>query len=253
MGQKIPLKHRHALGCIGAVTRRSCTFTPAAAMTLCQFSFTAQRDTTGVRLLGGVGLNEVDTMEWEIRTAIATHKPGTAANTLLASGSFDYRYTSVWKLFRPITYTVSLTSPLGLTAATEYHFILKTPSDTYNLHRPLYWLDTYVTGAGAEVDATIYCCEYYGGAWTNGDNTYNLQLTILNNQAGSVWHTVIDGNGFIQPDKMRGYRCEQVAGGIAQSRGGQSEYSQLRYPYSNLSQDNWTSSTWKICMPSSTV
>ncbi len=253
MGNSIIAKSFRPIGnSMGGVTRRAVSFTPAAAMTLRHWSFVAKRITNiAVAYVDESTLNDVDTIEWEIRlgSGAPNHRPLTTAESLLASGSFDFRYSSIWKLERIIEYTVNLTSPLQLEKDTEYFFILKMPNDEENAHRPLAWADTYNTGAVGEVDDTVYCCEYTtSGGWTNGDNTYNLQYTVLDEQAGVRWHVVIDGKGYMQPDKYRGYRCEQVASGLAQSRGGQAEHSQLRYPYSNLSQDDWTSGNGQIDM-----
>ena len=248
MGQTIPVAHWYAIGdSFGSITRRAVSYTPAAAMTLKHFSFVAVRHHNHDATVLASTLDEVTTITWEIRTAVATNKPGTAASTLLTSGTFDWRYTSAWKLSRPIKYSIVLPTPLALTASTQYWFVLKMTGDDVNARYPLSWISTYETGAASEVVATVYSSEYtVADGWTTGDNTYNLTLYVLDAQAGSNWHVVINGVGYMQPDKMRGYRCEQASSGLAQSRGGQSEYSQLRYPYSNLSQDSWLTGSGQL-------
>jgi len=242
MAQKIPSLHFYAIGCsFSSPTRRAVSYTPSAAMTLRHFSFVAKRMMNYEYDFGAPTLDEISTIEWEIRAdAGAGNKPGTA--TALASGEFDWRYSSSWKLNRVVKYTINLQTGLELAKDTRYWFVLKIPSDDTDVKYPIAWANTYETGAASEVDSAVYSSEYtQAGAWTTGTNTYNLTLYILDDQAGQDWHVVIDGNGYMQPDKMRGYRCEQAASGLAQSRGGQSEWSQLRYPYTSLSQDNWTS------------
>jgi len=251
MTQNLPNKSYRLIGDgVGTETRRSVTFTPDADMTLRHWSFIGMRVTNPALEFIDHLLNEVDTMEWEIRTTAGDHTPNTTSASLLASGSFDFRYTSSWKLNRPIKYTITLVTPLELTGSTEYSFILKVPDDEPYLKYPLGWVDTYVSGAAGEVDASVCCAEYASSdsTWHNPSNTYNLTLYVLDDQAGETWHVVIDGNGYMQPDRMKGYRCEQAASGLAQSRGGQAEYSQLRYPYSNFSQDNWTSGSGQLEM-----
>jgi hypothetical protein len=231
---------------IGNVTRRAVSYTPTDDITIRQWKFVGQRMTNFHFLAAGVEIfNDMETIEWEIRngTGAPNHKPETGASNLLASGAFDFRFSSPWKLYRILEYTVNLSTGVELTGGEEYFFILKTPSDETAAYRPLFWADTYDEGDASEVDASIYCCEYDtdSSAWTNGDNTYNLQYTVNDGQAGETWHIVIDGNGYMQPDNMRGFQSRQIASGLAQSRGGQSEYSQLRYPYTALSQHDWFS------------
>lgn len=247
MGQNIPAKVFRLMGDgVSNPTRLAVSHTPDSDITVRHFSFVAQRAVATSIMYTEETLNEVNTIEWEIRSAAANHKPNTTSASLLASGSFDWRYTSSWKTYRPIKFTVNLTSGLALTASTEYWFILKMPSDESHARYPLAWATTYETGAGSEVDATIYCSYYTDSAWVNGSNSFNLTLYVLDAQAGVTWHTVIDGNGYMQPDRLRGYRCEMVASGLAATRGGQEEYSQLRYPYSNFSQDDWTSGSGQL-------
>jgi len=251
MANSITAKSFRAFGNSEAgLSRRSVSYTPAAAMTLHHFSFVAKRIMNDqLEILGAGAFSDVDVIIWEIRADDgANNKPTTDASAALATGEFDFRWSSEWKQDRIIEHTVNLTTPLVLDAATLYHFVLKMPSDAADVHRPFAWADTFNTGAGGEVDAAVYCSEYTGAAWATGDNSYNLQLAILDEQAGGIWHIVIDGKGYMQPDKFRGYQCEQVSSGIAESRGGQSEYSQLRYPYSNLSQDDWTSGIGQLYM-----
>ena len=251
MANSITAKSFRAFGNSEAgLSRRSVSYTPAADMTLHHFSFVAKRIMNDqLEILGAAAFNDIETIIWEIRVDDgANNKPISDATAALATGSFDFRFSSEWKQDRVIEFTVNLTTPLALDSGVLYHFVLKTPSDEPDVYRPLAWADTYNTGAGGEVDAAVYCSEYTGAAWITGDNSYNLQLTILDDQAGGVWHIIIDGQGYMQPDKFRGYQCEQVSSGIAESRGGQSEYSQLRYPYSNLSQDDWTSGIGQLTM-----
>jgi len=248
VGQTIPDKRRYVIGdWTNKPTRRAVSYTPSSDMTLRHFSFVAARINNPHIHIGSGSLNELNSIEWEIRTdAGSGNKPGTSSSSLLASGSFDWRYSTSWKIGRPIKYTINLPSPLALTGGTRYWFILKTAGDESKARYPLAWFSTYVSGADDEVDDSVYSSYYLSNAWADGDNTYNLTLYILDEQAGSKWHVVIDGNGYMQPDRYKGYRCEQASTGLAQSRGGQSEYSQLRYPYSNLSQDSWTSGAGQL-------
>lgn len=224
------------------ITRRAVSYTPTVAMTLHQWSFWGKRILSPYHL-GASG--ETNTIEWEIRSDAGggTDKPATTA--ALSSGTFDYRYTSVWAMDRLIQHTVHLSTPLELSASTQYWFILKSPSDTDNLIHPLAWLDTWPT---ADV-ATVHVAYYAGGVWTNDDaGAYDLTLSILDAQAGKKWQVVVDGLGYMTPDNLASYRCDQAQGGLAATRGGQSEYSQLRYPYTALSQDDWTSGGGQLVM-----
>ena len=233
--------------CGSHITRLAVSYTPAADMTLRQFAFVGQRGLWPKKYDETV--TDITTIVWEIR-ADDTNKPGTAANTLLSSGSFDFRYTSVWKLFRIMKFAVTLSTGLALTGAVKYWVVLKSPADAENANNPLYWATTYDIGAGSEVSAAIYCSAYdtNAGTWSAGDNSYNLTLYVENQQAGVQWHVVIDGSGYITPDKLRGYQCTQGASPLAQSRGGQSEYSQLRFPYTSLSQDSWIGGSGQLNM-----
>ena len=231
--------------CESYITRLAISYTPAANMTLRQFAFVGQRGRWVAKYDETV--TDITTIEWEIRID-DTNKPDTG--TALASGSFDFRYTSVWKLFRIIKFAITLGTPLALTGATKYWVVLKSPSDARYVNNPLYWATTYETGAGSEVNAAVYWSKYDDNAntWSAGDNTYNLTLYIESSQAGVQWHVVIDGNGYMTPDKLRGYQCTQGASPLAQSRGGQSEYSQLRFPYTSLSQDSWMGGSGQLNM-----
>ena len=233
--------------CESFITRMAVSHTPAADITLRQFAFVGQRGRWVVKHDETVG--DLTTIDWEIR-ADDTNKPGTAGNTLLASGSFDFRYTSVWKIFRIMKFAITLSTELALTSGTKYWFVLKSPSDVRYVNNPLYWATTYETGAGSEVDAAVYCSVYDDNAntWGAADNSYNQTLYVEDEQAGVQWHVVIDGNGYMTPDKLRGYQCTQGASPLAQSRGGQSEYSQLRFPYTSLSQDNWIGGSGQLNM-----
>ena len=233
--------------CESHITRLAVSYIPAANMTLRQFAFVGQRGNWVAKY------NEtpvdITTIDWEVRADNAT-KPGTAANTLLASGSFDFRYTSVWKLFRVMKFAVTLGTSLALTAATRYWFVLKCPADAEYVNNPLYWATTYNTGAAGEIVATIHYSMYdaNAGTWSAGSNTYNLTLYVAGEQAGVQWHVIIDGNGYMSPDKLRSYQCTPGASAIAQSRGGQSEYSQMRFPYTSLSQDSWIGGSGQLNM-----
>lgn len=249
MAQNLPNKSFRIVG--GGVARRAVSYTPANDMTLRQFSTAARRIRNPLPYKGDYTLVSIDEIEWEIRSKDAAgHYPDNSSDGLLASGEFDWRYKTAWKLFRTIKHTINLSDPLDLTSGTEYYFIIKTPSDTENCLYPLGWADTYDEGDASEVDASVYCSYYDAdvGSWAAGDNSYNLTLYILDEQAGSKWHVIVDGDGYMQPDNLRGYSAEQAQSGLAQSRGGQSEYSQLRYPYSNLSQDSWIGGSGQVTM-----
>jgi len=248
MGMEFPAKAFEGVpACENYLTRLAVSYTPAADMTLRQFAFVGQR-WNWVKTYDETP-TDITTIEWEIRADDST-KPGTAANTLLASGSFDFRYTSVWKIFRILKFVVTLPTALVLTGATKYWIVFKSPSDARYVNNPLLWATTYDIGAGSEVDAAVYCSVFdsNAGTWSAGDNSYNLTLYIASAQAGVQWHVVIDGNGYMTPDKLRGYQCTQGASPLAQSRGGQSEYSQLRFPYTALSQDSWMGGSGQLNM-----
>ena len=248
MSQTIPNKVFRAIGDGASITRMAVSFKPLFNMTLRYWSFVGQRQVNSAFMYAS-SLNEVNVIEWQIVMDSGSVKPG---DNVLASGSFDWRYTTSWKVWRPIKFTVTLGSPLQLEANETYWFVLKMPEDEQAAYYPLGWATTYVAGEEGEVDDEVFCSAYVVGeessAWSAGDNSYNLVLEIFDAQAGSVWHTVIDGEGYMQPDKMRGYRCEQATSGLAATRGGQEEYSQLRYPYSNLPQKSWTSGSGQLEM-----
>jgi len=234
--------------CESYITRMAVSHTPAADITLRQFAFVGQRGRWVAKHDETVG--DLTTIDWEIRADDGAGKPNTTAPSLLASGSFDFRYTSVWKIFRIMKFAVTLGTALALTSGTKYWFVLKSPSDVRYVNNPLYWATTYETGAGSEVDAAVFCSVYDDNAntWGAADNTYNQTLYIASAQAGVQWHVVIDDIGYMTPDKLRGYQCTQGASPLAQSRGGQSEYSQLRFPYTSLSQDSWIGGSGQLNM-----
>ena len=151
MSQTMPIAHWYAIGdSFGAITRRAVSYTPAAAMTLKQFAFVAVRHHNHDATVAASTLDEVNTITWEIRSAVATNKPGTSAATLLTSGTFDWRYTTAWKLSRPIKYSIVLPTPLALSADTQYWFVLKMTGDNATARYPLSWISTYETGAEAK-------------------------------------------------------------------------------------------------------
>jgi hypothetical protein len=231
-------------GSLAGITRRAVSYTPTSATTLRQWTFTGVRVPNQSKHFDIAGRTYIDltTMSWEIRAdAGSGNKPVADATAALASGSFDFRYTSQWKLGRVIDFTVNLTSGLALTANTRYWFVLKVPGDEVHVAYPLAWMDTYESGEAEEVSATVYSSVYVAGSgWQDGTNTYNLSLTVQDAQAGEEWDVVIDGVGYMTPDHLRSYQVQTVSSGLAQSRGGQSEHSQMMFPYTSFSQDDWT-------------
>ncbi len=232
MSLSLPVECRYEVGS-NSFAKRSVTYTPSAAITLRQFSFIGSR----IKPFN-YGSDLTPTLHWSIYLADANHLPTGSA---LKSGSMPFTYASVWKIYRPIKYTVVLPSALALTASTEYCFVFNL---TDSVSDGAYSL---ALAAAASTSATVYSA-VYTTSWQTASNSYNLYLEVLDAQAGTDWHVVIDGNGYMTPDMLRSYRCDQVSSGLAQTRGGQSEYSQLRYPYSNLSQDSWTSGSGQLNM-----
>jgi len=229
---------------IAGVTRRASSYTPAAATRIRQFTMWVKRVRSRHWMMGYT--NKAATIEWEIRTDSGADVPNTTAASLKSSGSFDYRFRgSPFKEDRLVEYTIHLATPITLAAATRYWFILKIPSDADDQVFPLGWADTY----NEAHDATLHVAAYYGAAWHNEDaSTYNLELSVLNVQAGVNWHVVVNGQGYMTPRELASLNCTQIASGLAQTRGGQAEWSQLRYPYTAIAQDDWTSGAGQLTM-----
>jgi hypothetical protein len=226
------------------VTRRAVSYTPAAAHTIKQFTVWLKRTRVWNWIYGGT--NTTSTIEWEIRSNVAGTKPGTAANTLLDSGTFDYRYhASPFREDRLVEYTIQLDDPLTLAASTIYWFILKIPDDADTQAFPLGWADTY----DDDDDADVHVAYYTGAAWVNDDAAaYDLEISVLDDQAGVQWHVVLNSNGYMTPDYLASYQVTQSGSSLLATRGGQSEWSQMRYPYTSISQDDWTSGGGQLTM-----
>ncbi len=230
MTLSLPVKCVYEVGSHG-YAKRSVTYTPTAALTLRQFSFIGSR----IKPFD-YGSDITTTIHWSIYLANELHLP---TGTALKSGSIPFTYASVWKIYRPIKYTVVLPSALELSAGIEYCFV-------FNLTNSVSDGEYSLAMAADSTPETGVYSSVYTTSWQPGTNSYNLYLEVLDAQAGTDWHVVIDGIGYMTPDMLRSYRCDQVSSGLAQTRGGQSEYSQLRYPYSNLSQDSWTSGSGQL-------
>jgi hypothetical protein len=224
-------------------SRRACSYTPAATTILRQISIIAKK-TRSSKLTTTA---EIETIYWEIRSEVATHKPGTDSSTLLSSGSFDFRYETIWKIDRPVYYTITLPTPLTLAVSTNYYLVIKTGADVTDAKYVFAWATT-VTSTTYTPVATTYDSAYASAAWSTGAAVMNLTLYVSDYQAGVNWDMVINGKGYMAPDGMKGWAKETISSGLAQSRGGQSEYSQMRYPYSSLSQSNWTSGSGQLIL-----
>jgi hypothetical protein len=229
-------------------TRRAVSFTPASSMELHHIGFTAKRSVTS-RLADYA--YDVETFSWEVRAdAGAGNKPGTSAASLLASGSFVYTDSSVWKTDREIQYVVFLSNPIDVVAGTRYWFVLKSPNDYAKLKYPLSWATTYNTGAAGEVSSDVYTSYYslFDGTWGAGDNTFNFVIDVPSEQTGGMWSVRINGYGYMSPQELNDLQAEPMTSGIAAATGGASEYSRLTYPYTNFSQDSWLSGGGELTM-----
>jgi len=222
-----------------AVTKRSVLYTPASAMTIRQWGAVVAR-----KQVPRESPNNTDTFEWEIRSAsnTLTHGPQDGDGAILASGSFDWRETGQFGGGKFIKFTALLSEELELEAGTEYWFGFSSPLGAYNLRYPLHW------ALAETADTSVYMSDYSINGWSEGTNAENPVLYILDAQAGVNWHCVVNDLGYMQPDKMRGWSKQTVASGLAQTRGGQSEHSQMRYPYSSESQDSWSSGMGQVVM-----
>ena len=218
---------------MGARTRLAVSFTPSSTIDMTHWSLVGKKFSSWHVYFSGTALQEVNHLEWELRYGLNhTVDEGRPA---LATGVIDFSGISVWKLGRIIEYTVVLDKRVRVTEGVEYFFVVKTPEDEYNLLYPFAWAFD-----PDEVDNTKYSTGYYDhSSWAAGDNTTTLLGRVFNDQAGSEWHVIIDGLGYMTPAKLSSYRSEQISSGLAATRGGQEEYSQLLYPYSNLSQESW--------------
>jgi hypothetical protein len=231
------------IGEAGVCSRRACSYTPAANMTLRHLSIVAKK----TRSSNSAATTEIDTVYWEIRSEVATNKPGpdATASTLLSSGSFDFRYETIWKIDRPVYYTINLPTAIDLTASTNYYLVVKTGADVTDGKYVFAWA-TNITSTTYTPTATIYDCSYASAAWSTGAAQMNLTLYVTDVQAGVDWNVVINGKGYMTPDAMRGAAKETISSGIASSRGGNSEWSQMRYPYSSTSQSTWTGGSGQL-------
>ena len=247
------------------VTRRACSFKYAADTLIRQIAF------NGAVMSGLVsaGWSEANmspdiatTLKWEVRASTNATAPAHSPETgeivdgipdnsiLFDTGSFSISPDSAFKIDKMVHYTVNLNSNLVCAANVEYFFVLRLADSEVNLLYPFVWYTTLETSVYTP-DAAIYDSAYTQGApdaWGVGDNALNLSLDIETAQAGVNWDLVINGHGYMSPDGMKSATKETISSGIASTRGGQSEYSQLRYPYSSMSQSNWTSGTGQLNM-----
>lgn len=264
MGFGMPVQSYKIMG-VDNVTRLACSFSFASTTTIRQIAFNAARyqPETLVNLTSStVPTTDPTTMKWEIRTGTGAtapaHSPKTGEATdgtpdgviLLDTGIINLLKSDVWKLNRAVHYTINLNNNLNCTAGTEYFLVLRLLNTEVSIKYPIIWYTTATDGEYAPV-ATTYDSYYSVSgtpAWSVGDNTLNLSLEIPGSQAGVEWNVVIDGKGFMSPDAMKSATKETISSGIASTRGGQSEYSQLRYPYSSMSQSTWTSGTGQLNM-----
>jgi hypothetical protein len=233
------------IGEASVCSRRACSYTPAASTTIRQIAIVAKK----VHSSNSAATTEIDTIYWEIRaeSGTGTHKPGTDTASLLSSGSFDFRYETVWKIDRPLYYTICLPAPLDLTTGVHYFLVIKTGADVVDGKYVFAWA-TNITSTTYTPTATVFDCSYASSAWSTGAAVMNLTLYVSDAQAGVKWNVVINGKGYMTPDAMRSASKETVSSGLSQSRGGQSEYSQMRYPYSSISQDSWVSGSGQLVL-----
>jgi hypothetical protein len=234
------------------------SYTPTSDIHLRQWAFTGKRDLNPVvsEVWAQVAWEEdygpAAGIFWEIRKAdMNDMTPDQSAGGLLATGMINIDVGSVWELGHIVDYTISMVAGVDLEGGETYFFIVGTNVGDYvgGLMYPIFWADTYQTGDEDEVDDGVYCAVYIPDVgWLDGLNTYNLSLGIPAAQAGKEWHLVMNGKGYMTPDDFRSYQVSQVSAGLAGARGGQSEYSQLRYPYSNFSQSSWEAGVGQLSM-----
>jgi len=189
---------------------------------------------------------EIETITWEVRRAGISHLPQDVPESLLASGEFDFSYQSDWKPGRLIEYTIHEPRGIKLTKGVEVCFVLRIDPEMAVdvVIYPFGWAyssATYEPDEDYPHDSSRVLGSCNAGGWSAASLQVTLNLRVPEAQAGDNWHCIIDGKGYMQPSPLRGYRSQQIQGGLAQTRGGQSEYSQLRAPYSAMSQSSWDS------------
>lgn len=212
---------------------RGQSYTPASTIRINHFSIIGKRSWN--RNKASAFCNKITTLDWDIRS-------GAQDGAVLASGSFNFQQQTAWKIDRTIKYTITLSSPIILTGSTQYFFTIYMADDEVDAMFPFFWAENPTT------DGSESTWAWRASSVVGNTSSYTLWLEISDQQAGAKWHLTIDGCGYMQPKSMLGWRSDQVSSGLAQSRGGMAEYSQLLYPYSNFSQDDWTSGGGQLDM-----
>lgn len=125
------------------------------------------------------------------------------------------------------------------------------PTGTYWLvvkeaHNAQVWLNVleWLTDDGV---ANPPACRLYFkslSTWLEDTTPRNFRFRVPT--GGSVWEVMLDTAGFMTPDHLSSYVTTMVQSGVTNARGGQQEHSQMLYPFSVVSQDDWVNGGGQI-------
>jgi len=179
--------------------------------------------------------NSFANLEWEFYEGTQTGATGLTGASKQVSGSWVWDNDDLWMPFQDRWATAVFTEPVSIDSTKYYWLVLKIPGDLTNARYKPGWYAYYETGSAPSGYAQTLA---YIGSWSVLTNYYN-KYEITDPQAGVKYHAVIDGQGYMTPDKLRSYTSQLVTSFGGNLRGGMQKHSQLQYPYSSFSQDSF--------------
>jgi len=176
----------------------------------------------------GAKSSSMSTIVWEVRD----DDNGSVGSTVVATGSLAFDdYTLPLYQIKQTGFHYTGDTPVILDKTKYYWFILRTDDSDKDKTETLCWY--------AKTTTTQTQKYYDGSTWHDLTGWYDLDITVLDEQAGAVWDVVIDGNGYMTPGHHKATTVVTAQSGLMATRGGQSAHSQFRYPYSAISQDSF--------------
>lgn len=230
------LTNYRVIGSIDGESRVAYRFSPGT-WTLFHLYIFAERRPIQWNFRRDVDTTKVDEIFWELR-ADDGKDTGPELCPILRQGSFSFREQDAWQNNRPQWFGIHF--PGGVQMAGGYVWlVLRTPGDAIQCQHELVW---FANDTMASNDTVWSYSPLYGWSATESDS---MAIKVTDDQAGDIWHLVIDGKGYMTDD-LRSAKEGLAQSMLTAARGGQQKYSELVFPYTNIYQDDWSNGMGQV-------
>jgi len=175
----------------------------------------------------------IEDILWELREGTADTVAGLTNSVKLVEGKWRIIDNILWPYHSTQYKTATFPAPVELNKDKVYFLVVKMMDESGNADILPVWCGE---------DSTTTNCSYthhpFTG-WVAFSPAIDLWIWVPDDQAGVKYHAVVDGRGFMSPDKLASYNTQLATQFGGTLRGGQSRHSQLAYPYSSFSQDTF--------------